>query len=144
MNNLQSLLEDVCAEIKAKQNGHIDFRTTIGRTTKAFIDRVANPYAVKDPATKIVKKAAEQNPAKETPEEIKEEVVRRVLDGEVVKSVDSKTQKREANKNSSLSKAERRRIALKSAKTRRKDKSGEREAVEKRAKANAKRDLLNL
>jgi len=144
-NKLKDLLEDVCAEIKVKKNGHIDFRTTIGRTTKAFIDRMEDPNAVKDPeTTALAKEAAKKKPSSQVPDKINEEVVRRVLDGEVIKSVDATTQKRKANKNSSLSQQERRRISLKAAKTRKKDKSGERDAIEARAKSNAKRDLLNL
>jgi len=146
MTDLKTILEGICAEIKTKKNGHIDFRTTIGRTTKSFIDKMVDHNAVKDPETKVIDKAAAQKPSAKTPtpREITEEVVRRVLDGEVVKSVDGKTQKRKANKNSSLTRAERSRLSQKSADTRSKDKAGVRDSVEKRAKAKAKRDLLNL
>ena len=146
MNNLKDLLEDICAEIRVKKNGHIDFRTTMGRTTKSFIDKMADPNAVKDPETKVIDAAAAAKPAKELPiqKKINEEVVRRVLDGEVIKSTDAETQKKTAHKRSPYSKQERKRIAQKAADTRKKDPASIRDATKKREKSVAKRVLLDL
>lgn len=145
MNNLKDLLEDICAEIRVKKNGHIDFRTTMGRTTKSFIDKMADPNAVKDPETKVIDAASSAKPAKELPtKKINEEVVRRVLDGEIVKSTDAETQKKTAHKRSPYSKQERKRIAQKAADTRKKDPAAIRDAIKKREKSVAKRVLLDL
>ncbi len=166
---LKTILEDLCAQqIKAKQNGHIDFRSTMGRTTKSVIDRVANVDINTDPGLKYVRQnkpadsASLQSP--EVPDStdkleetgdsddedddertsLIEKVVRRIVAGQVVKSVDQQTQIRNADNNSTIPKAERKRIAIKAARTRNKDKSGLRNAEKKRAIAREKRVLLNL
>ena len=118
----------------------------MGRTTKSFIDKMADPNAVKDPETKVIDAAAAAQPAKELPiqKKINEEVVRRVLDGEVIKSTDAETQKKTAHKRSPYSKQERKRIAQKAADTRKKDPASIRDATKKREKSVAKRVLLDL
>ncbi len=169
---LKTIIEDMCAQqIKSKSNGHIDFRTTIGRTTKSTIDRISNVDINADPGLKYIRQNKQADTASLQPPEVPddnadlktgesstdeddedddtkssliERVVRRIVAGEVVKSVDRQTQIRNANKNSSIPSAERKRIALKSARTRNKDKAGLRDAEKKRAKSREKRMLLNL
>jgi len=57
-----------------------------------------------------------------------------------VKKKDADTRKRQANQNSSLSKADRKKIARKAAKTKKRDVAGQRKTQKKRKKALKKRD----
>lgn len=67
---LKDLMEDISAEIRTTSGGRIDFRTTMGRTTKSFIKKASDEHAKEtlDAATKAVDKAAEATPAAEVPD----------------------------------------------------------------------------
>lgn len=81
-----------------------------------------------------------ENELTEFNEELNEKIVRSVdSKGKVTKKLDRKTRKRKANQNSRLSKSERKRVARKAARTRKKDVSGTRKAQVKRKKALKKR-----
>lgn len=141
MNKLIDVLENL--GIRTKKNGIIDFRTTVGAVSNKFAKLVANVET--DYIETPIKKAIAKKPSSELPtEEITEKVVRRVIDGKVVKDEDEQTKRRKANSNSSLTRAERTRISKKSANTRSKDKAGVRKSVEERSKAAAKRAVLGL
>jgi hypothetical protein len=153
-------LQEVMKVIRAKNNGHIDYRTVIGKVCKQYnknmevvtsvnYDQNNNTEYTTDKQVFDPDLDGDDDSNESTDidnDSITEELSRRVRDGgdTVTKDEDEEGRARRARKNSSLSKTERNRISRKAARTRNLRQSDINKSKDKREKSIDKKERLGI